>query len=124
MRRITKHEAALIYEILIVQAGARDTADERYAFIQSVALNPKPATECRFSGRLGSGGKFRNNGNNNNTPHVDCYPEHLTQERQIMIEQCNRVIAHLLKENHQIRLSSDPKKFEIYSQTSSISGAS
>ena len=45
--------------------------------------------EYRFIGALGFGGKFRNNGNNDNVPYVDCYFESLTPARQAMMDRAN-----------------------------------
>ena len=46
-------------------------------------------------GSLGFGGKFRNNGNRNNTPHVNCYPEDETPARLAMIAAANKRLDEL-----------------------------
>lgn len=56
--------------------------------------------EFRFMGALGSGGKFRNNGNNGNVPYVDCYLENLNAERQAMIDRANERLRELFTPAH------------------------
>ena len=70
MRVLTPDEANKVYDILIECAGARDTADYRYAFVHHTTN--ESCAEYRFMGALGRGGKFRNN---HNGIYVDCYPE-------------------------------------------------
>lgn len=95
MRKITPEQASAAYDVLIQHAGARDTPDERYAFVYHVAISDHPTMEYRFGGNLGWGGKFRNNGNRGNTPHVDCYREHLTKKTEAVIIACNADLAAL-----------------------------
>jgi hypothetical protein len=54
--------------------------------------------EYRFMAALGFGGKFRNNGNFDNTPYVDCYPEDMTPIRRGMIDRANERIKKLFGE--------------------------
>jgi hypothetical protein len=98
MRQITKEQAIAARQILVEECGFRPD-DGRCSF---VALVSAPITrwahachEYRFMGALGFGGKFRNNGNQNNTPHVDCYQEDETPERLKMIDAANVRLAEL-----------------------------
>lgn len=93
MRKITPDEAGQAYAILIETVGASESEDERRSFIRSVAS--RDCREYRFMGHLGFGGKFRNNGNFDDTPYVDCYGEHRTKARERMIAAANARLAAL-----------------------------
>lgn len=95
MRKITPEQANAAYDILVRWAGARADTFEREAFIYHVAKDQQPANEYRFGGYLNWGGKFRNNGNNGDVPHVDCYREHLDREREAVIASTNAALAEL-----------------------------
>lgn len=71
--------------------------DGRCSFVRTITIVELrlACTEYRFMGDLGFGGKFRNNGNRDNTPYVDCYPENETPERLKMIEAANKRLAEL-----------------------------
>jgi hypothetical protein len=100
-REITREQVKAVYAILVEECGwtyGGPHAEE--SFIWTVATTDKSdprkiCNEYRFCGALGFGGKFRNNGNNNNVPYVDCYPEHETPERLAMIERANARLAEL-----------------------------
>jgi hypothetical protein len=93
MRQITKDEAIAARQILVEECGFRPD-DGRCSFVALITANinrwSHACHEYRFMGDLGFGGKFRNNGNHDNTPYVDCYPEHETPDRLAMIEAANR----------------------------------
>ncbi|RYF08825.1 MAG: hypothetical protein EOO77_24875 [Oxalobacteraceae bacterium] len=92
-REITQEQAAAIYTVLVTDAGAMDRSGERYAFTRYVV--DKQGDEYRFMGSLGFGGKFRNNGNHDNTPHIDCYAEDLTEARKATIQKVNAKLVEL-----------------------------
>lgn len=109
VRDISKEQAQSVLTILVQECGhcvigIRDGD----SFVRSIMWpQPKdeyadkhPCTEYRFCGALGFGGKFRNNGNRNDTPYVDCYREHETPERLAMIEVANKRLAELFQDNH------------------------
>ena len=98
MRNITPEQAGAAYDILVRLAGASEQRDARDEFVYHVAHAYRPAIEFRFGGSLGWGGKFRNNGNCNDTPHVDCYREHETPERAAAIASVNAALAALFGE--------------------------
>jgi hypothetical protein len=98
MRKITPAQANAAYDILIKYAGVRERRGVRYSFIHHVSCAEHPTDEYRFMGSLGFGGKFRNNLNHGNTPHVDCYPEDETPERLKVIEATNAALAELFAE--------------------------
>ena len=95
MRKITPEQADVAYSILVRHAGAQDTADAKEAFVYHVSESPNPTNEYRFQGSLGFGGKFRNNGNNENVPYVDCYREDETPTRRADIIITNHSLLEL-----------------------------
>jgi hypothetical protein len=101
-RPITEAQARAVLKILVEECGHRvfDSQRDGDAFVHAikVADDPHPFNICReyrFMGELGFGGKFRNNGNHENTPHVDCYREDETPARLAMIERANKRLAEL-----------------------------
>ena len=100
MIQITKAQAIAARQILVEECGLRPD-DGRCSFVALVSANitrwSHACHEFRFMGALGFGGKFRNNGNRNDTPYVDCYPEHETAERLAMIERANVRLAELFR---------------------------
>lgn len=100
-REITEQQARQVLSILVEECDHKifDPRDAD-AFVQSIIV-PQPrgavhdCREYRFCGALGFGGKFRNNGNNENTPYVDCYREDETPARLAMIESANKRLAEL-----------------------------
>lgn len=99
-RPITRDQALQVLKILIEECGHRVTHNrDAECFVRAITA-PRPdggpiCMEYRFCGELGFGGKFRNNGNCNNTPYVDCYRESETPARLAMIEAANRRLAEL-----------------------------
>lgn len=98
MRKITAAQAKAAFQILVEHAGQRDNADDCLSFMHHVSLVSRPTDEYRFQGALGFGGKFRNNGNKNNIPYVDCYRENETPQRLAMIETTNAALRKLFGE--------------------------
>lgn len=96
MRTITLQQAASVAKILHEECGYRIDPRELASFTYHVQKSS--CTEYRFMGALGFGGKFRNNGNHNNMPYVDCYSEHETPERQTMIDAANKRLADLFED--------------------------
>lgn len=92
MRLITDEQADAAYSILVRHAGARDDEWNRHSFIHHVTGG---CMEYRFQGHLGFGGKFRNNGNNGDVPHVDCYKEHMDAKRNAVILATNAMLGEL-----------------------------
>lgn len=90
---ITAEQAIAAYAILVEYVGARDDAMERHCFVHY--LTERDGDEYRFQGNLGFGGKFRNNGNHDCTPYVDCYPEDLTEARETAIKTANVKLVEL-----------------------------
>ncbi|RYD66077.1 MAG: hypothetical protein EOP83_05935 [Verrucomicrobiaceae bacterium] len=90
---ITWDQAEDAYTVLVREAGAIDTPEERYAFAYYLAK--REGDEYRFQGKLGFGGKFRNNGNHDCTPYIDCYPEDMTEQRKIIINRVNAQLSEL-----------------------------
>lgn len=96
---ITKDQALEVLRILQEECGfARDAMNDE-SFVRTIqAPHPTENHHCgeyRFCGAIGFGGKFRNNGNNNNVPYVDCYREDQTPDRLAMIERANKRLAVL-----------------------------
>ncbi len=100
IRKITESDARVVLKVLIEECGYRvlDPHDGE-AFVSAIVV-PQPegrgaCTEYRFCGELGSGGKFRNNGNKDCVPYVDCYPENETPARLAMIDNANKRLAEI-----------------------------
>lgn len=93
MRQITPEEARAVLKVLVEDCGYR-CMDPRDADA-FVSAQVEGCREWRFQGALGFGGKFRNNGNNNNTPYVDCYQEDETPARLEMIAKANARLAEI-----------------------------
>lgn len=101
-RPISFEQAAKALCILVEECGYRLHPHDGESFIHHVVAEPgtdwhRVCNEYRFCGALGFGGKFRNNGNNDNTPYVDCYQEDETPERRKMIERANTRLAALFR---------------------------
>ena len=98
-REITVEHARAALVILKEECGYTSGGED---FVRVVSTEGKSGqgicAEYRFMGALGFGGKFRNNGNLNNTPYVDCYPENETPERLSMIDRANERLAALFSE--------------------------
>jgi len=95
MKLIPKEAAEKIYDYLIKHGGASshiiDSVDvERESFIFHAA--EKGITEYRCVGKLGFGGKFRNN---EDRWYVTCYREDETPERKKLIEKINKFLKEL-----------------------------
>jgi hypothetical protein len=93
---IRADQAVAAYALLVEHVGARDDAMERHCFVHYFV--EREGDEYRFQGNLGFGGKFRNNGNFNCTPYVDCYPEDLTEAREAAIKAVNAKLVELFSE--------------------------
>lgn len=99
-RQIDKEQAVIVLTILQEECGFVCTDPRQKEAFRNSILAPQPdggpvCAEYRFMGSLGFGGKFRNNGNNNNVPYVDCYSEHETPERLKMIDAANARLAEI-----------------------------
>ena len=79
---LTKEEAERIYTLLVQEAGALES--ERVDFVCH-----RSATEWRFRGKLGFGGKFYNTASG---MRVSCYPEDMTEERETIIKWVNALL--------------------------------
>lgn len=86
MRKITREQANAAYDILVKNCRAKNDDGLRFGFVSAVAHLVHPADKYRFQGSLGFGGKFRNNGNRDDVPHVDCYPKDETPARLKAVE--------------------------------------
>lgn len=74
---------AKVAEILAEECGSRHTAQE-------IASCWPECREYRFQGSLGFGGKVWSS---SGRVYVNCYPEHMTDERRVMIERANERLA-------------------------------
>ena len=100
-REITEEQARTVRSILHEECGCRVDDRETEVFVRTIKTEASDREnvchEYRFCGALGFGGKFRNNGNNENVPHVDCYREDETPKRLAMIAAANKRLAELFK---------------------------
>jgi hypothetical protein len=79
------------YDILVLHAGAVDDEDHRTDFV--CTYMDTRATEYRFGGRLGFGGKFWRN---DHRYYISCYREDYAKgERPTIIDRCNTMLAEL-----------------------------
>lgn len=98
-RPLTAAEAESVHAILVSHAGARGDADERYSFVHAVTrTDGHHAIEYRFGGLLGFGGKFRNNGNRDGMPYVDCYTEDSNPMRDGVIATTNALLEDMFRD--------------------------
>jgi hypothetical protein len=99
-REISTQQARGALAILQEECRYRDAFDGE-GFVRAIVTvtderdHKHICHEFRFQGALGFGGKFRNNGNNSNTPYVDCYPEDETPARREMIAKANARLSAL-----------------------------
>ena len=96
-REINEEQARAILQILKEECGYRADPYDGEGFVRAIRTDTGEhvCREYRFIGAIGSGGKFRNNGNNECTPYVDCYQESKTPERMEMIEKANLRLGKL-----------------------------
>lgn len=85
-----------VYTILVDEAGAYAGSREREDFIRAYCDNMHPATEYRFGGSLGGGGKFWRGCD---WFHVSCYREDETPQRLATIEKVNVLLAQAAATN-------------------------
>ncbi len=84
--------AARIWHVLVTVCGARDSRYDHYAFVDYLDGAHPFQHEWRFSGSLGFGGKFYNDGF---SWRVGCYPEDRTPQRDEAIHRANQELAAL-----------------------------
>lgn len=82
--------AHAVYDVLVDGCGATSSLSERRAFVSQWP----ECREYRFMGSLGFGGKVWWNGG---CVYVTCYPEHLTPEREVIIECANDRLARIME---------------------------
>lgn len=93
MSEITTEQAAAALQILKDECGY---APSHYSGeFERTAV--EGCSEYRFCGSLGFGGKFRNNGNNENVPYVDYYQENKTPERDAAVQRANERLRILFE---------------------------
>lgn len=94
-RSVAVDLADRVYDVLIRLAGASE--QHRFEFV--VLAGAGQLSEFRFGGSLGWGGKVRYS-----RPrgfYVDCYREHLNDERRAVIERTNRALSRFATEGPQ-----------------------
>lgn len=91
MKPITKDTALKIWETLVEHVDVYNSKREREDFVHHQV---KGCREYRIQGKLGFGGKFRNNGSH---PYwyVDFYPEDRTAERERIVKTVNEKLRAL-----------------------------
>jgi hypothetical protein len=91
---ISENDAKAVAQILREDCGWFADDRDEWEFVHHVT---KGCDEYRFIGALGFGGKFRNNGNRDDTPYVDFYPEDATPERERRALRANKKLAELFR---------------------------
>lgn len=85
--------ALRIWNVLVEHVGVYNSKRERESFVY--LQTKRNCQEYRIQGKLGFGGKFRNN----HLPwYIDCYPEDSTPERARVIEVVNEKLKMLYEE--------------------------
>ena len=84
-----------VYDVLIEHAGASKDGDTRLSFVLYYTDPNRQATEFRFCGTLGMGGKFRAN---RGKYYVTCYQEDETPRRLKVMDETNQAIKALVVE--------------------------
>ena len=92
MTPLTREQAEQVFDILTETCGASDFWRESFVRDQSTAY----ATEWRFQGALGFGGKFRRSDYPQPRVYVDCYPEDATPARKKMIAAANAALCQVV----------------------------
>lgn len=96
-RCITKEEARHVWDVLVECLEMKADPAAAANFIRAVTDDKSPCHEYRLNSTLGFGGKFRNNGNYDGIPYVDCYPEDLTPTRTLAINRANQQLRKLFE---------------------------
>lgn len=96
---ITKEQANKVYNILVDMGGALDRFDERLGghydrndFIYNVTKEKYPATEWRFQGHFGFGGKYYPSQNR-----IGYYPENRTDELDELLNEINNKLSEVVE---------------------------
>lgn len=89
-KKITREQAAQIWDILVQHAGANSSPDAMGDFIHHALYDHW--TEYRFCGKLGFGGKVWNN---NNRIYVTCYREDETEVMKQIVKTANDLLGKL-----------------------------
>lgn len=85
--KLTREQWGEVFDILVSKCAA--DATKREYFIDAVTDEKFPATEFRFMGALGFGGKLYNA---YSRVYVSCYREDSTPAREKMIEETNKLL--------------------------------
>lgn len=87
---ISEGKAKAIYDVLVKECGANKSDEDSFVYEFTTHSKYGPASEWRFQGLLGYGGKFR-------YPRlsVDCYRDDETSDRLAIIERTNEKLALL-----------------------------
>ncbi len=80
------------WDILVQHAGASKDHLDKGTFVRAFLEPQHSATEWRFCGHLGFGGKFWRN---DQRYYISCYPEDRTERRLAIIETVNGLLASL-----------------------------
>lgn len=92
---MSQAEANEVYNVLTSIGGANPLT--RLAFLHEFIESANPATEWRFQGSLGFGGKFRYN-QSDESYSIDCYREDETPEINAIISEMNVALEAVFKQ--------------------------
>lgn len=99
--KMSVEQAQECYDILVRCAGAEDTTDKRQSFVYHVALADIPASEYRFQGALGFGGKFYPSQYQGDPTTVGCYAEDRNPERNQIIFETSMALGRVFSNVHE-----------------------
>lgn len=81
-----------VWDILVEHAGVRADPLNRETFVRTFLAPKHRATEWRFGGHFGHGGKFWRNAGRF---YIACYREDETPKRLAIIEKVNKLLGEL-----------------------------
>lgn len=96
-RSLTEAEARAAYGVCARLCGASKRISDEDAAVRYLTDPSGYPHEWRFVGMLGMGGKLRLNGNRDGAPHVTCYPEDETPQRERIIKLANEQIREAIR---------------------------
>lgn len=98
MIKLTYEQAEALYDILVEECGANPDPHEKWSYARYAIAEETMASEYRFQGNLGFGGKIKNN---SGRVYVCCYREHETPARLEMMARADaRIKEYLESQGH------------------------
>ena len=93
--KLTPAVAEAIYDVVVEICGANPDPREKWSYVRYATGEEQMASEWRFQGYLGFGGKIKNNADR---VYVCCYRENENEKRLDLIKQTNERLDTILKD--------------------------